>query len=386
MALTKEKIKLLAIETSCDETAAAIVEFNQGDASTLSVVSSVVASQINLHKKYGGVFPELASRAHSQKILPVYKEALRVTSKQANRRKSTKGDSYLPPATCHLSLNDIDALAVTAGPGLIGSLIVGVEFVRGLASASNKPVIALNHLEGHIFASFINENTKIEEPTYPALALVVSGGHTLLVLLKNNLEREIIGTTVDDAAGEAFDKIARMLGLPYPGGPALSKLAESGNPGAYDFPRSMLHSGDNNFSFSGLKTSVFYKLRSLGMVDNKAEPVANAKIDDIDKVRADIAAAAQTAIVDVLVSKAIAAARQHKVRSLLVGGGVAANTLLRKKISHTAKQNNIKVHLSPVNLSTDNALSMAIAGAYHYVNGDVTSWQNIDANASLQLK
>ena len=494
----KNNIKILAIETSCDETAAAIVDCNI-KSMQITPLSSVVFSQIDLHKKYGGVFPELASREHIQKIMPVVKEALffgqapnskkQVTNKFqiTNSKLQTASHPHLSASRSAL-IRDIDVIAVTTGPGLIGSLIVGVEFARGLAMALDKPVIPINHLEGHIYANFVGVSTGLSlrgtpkqspvssrperrDPLYlpdeiassvitpppritdyryvarrndipfPALALIVSGGHTLLVLMKDHLDYEIIGTTLDDAAGECFDKIARMLGLPYPGGPALSKLAEKGSATAFDFPRSMLNSGDFNFSFSGLKTAVFYKLRDLGLVNDKAEPIAEGEApitkqqitnksqnsnhnnqtgviptraegslthsgDDLgtfghrSSARADVAASAQQAIVDVLVKKTYAAAKQYKVRSILVGGGVSANSTLRQAFGcHPDRSNSeaegslthsrafsVPVYLSPLELTGDNALSIAIAACCRYQNGDVISWIDLEANSSLKLK
>ena len=251
------------------------------------------------------------------------------------------------------------------------------------------------------------------KPAFPLLALVVSGGHTLLVLMKKHLDYKIIGTTLDDAAGECFDKVARMLGLPYPGGPEISKLAEKGNPKAFDFPRSMLNSGDYNFSFSGLKTAVFYKLRSLGLVNNRAEPVDSARVksgppDSMSveagkckvtsaknhlspvhlspDTKADLAASVQAAIVDVLVAKTLRAATDFKVKSILVGGGVAANSSLRAEFAKLkVKNKKYKVYLSPISLATDNALSIAAAACYRLKNGDATSWHNLEVNASLRL-
>lgn len=441
----KNKIKILAIETSCDETAAAVVELYPEPFDKLRVnssrrvtesmavkpLSSVVFSQIDIHKKYGGVFPELASREHIKKIEPVVTEALALAQVKSRKYKVESKNSDLLPSTLNLLPSDIDAIAVTVGPGLIGSLIVGVEYARGLATALNKPVIPINHIEGHVYSCFPHQslvtNHQSRQPAFPLLALVVSGGHTMLVLMRSHLKYEIIGTTLDDAAGECFDKIARMLGLPYPGGPALSRLAEKGDAKAFDFPRSMLNSGDFNFSFSGLKTAVFYKLRDLGLIDDKAEPIAESeiKITKIQETRnkqitnskiqtdviptgaegslthsidyprpsasrsafiRDIAASAQQAIVDVLVKKTFAAAKKYKVKSILVGGGVSANSLLRSEFAKlNVKSQKLNVYLSPSGLATDNALSIAIAACYRYQNGDTCSWHNLDANASLKL-
>jgi len=451
----KLKYRLLSIETSCDETAAAVIEFN-AKLDTVTTLSSVVASQISLHKKFGGVYPEMASRAHSQKILLVVTEALQragITNYElrikechceAGRSNLThqshpepvegsgprlprsqevaRNDNLILNTNNNLSpltLNNIDAIAVTTGPGLVGSLIVGVEFARGLSAATGIPVVPVNHLEGHIYANFVgenysdaptgtsgvgiptsadrrdkfqiaeeknlNSNTQTLNPEFPALALVVSGGHTLLVLMRKHLDYEVIGSTLDDAAGECFDKVARMLNLPYPGGPALEKLAKSGNPKAFDFPRSMSHSNDYNFSFSGLKTAVFYKLRSLGLVNGNAEPILKSKILNLKSIKADIAASFQQAVIDVLVAKTLKASEELKVKSILVGGGVISNSSLRATFILKSKILNLKSYLSPKELATDNALSIAVAGAYHFTRGDTIPWQKLDATASLRL-
>ena len=296
--------------------------------------------------------------------------------------------------------NSVTAIAVTAGPGLVGSLIVGVEFARGLSAATGIPVVPVNHLEGHVYAGFasgisnfkfliskanIKPLTPNAQPEFPALALIVSGGHTMLVLMRKHLDYEIIGSTLDDAAGECFDKVARMLGLPYPGGPALEKLSLRGNPKAFDFPRSMLHSHDYNFSFSGLKTAVFYKLRSLGLVNSNAEPILKSKILNLKSIKADIAASFQQAVIDVLVAKTLKAAEELKVKSILVGGGVIANSALRDALANELRIKNYKLRMSPKELATDNALSIAIAGAHHFARGHTIPWQKLDANASLRL-
>lgn len=362
-----EKVILLTIETSCDETATSVVSFHKNKPSSITPLSSVVASQIKTHAKYGGVFPELASRLHIEKINPVVEKALKGAKK---------------------TIENIDALAVTVGPGLIGSLLVGVEFTRGLAMARQLPVVALNHLEGHIFASYANGEATtrspfIKEPSLPALALIASGGHTMLVLIDKEFHYKVIGQTLDDASGEAFDKIARMLALPYPGGPALSALAKYGNSKKFTFPVALAQKDNDNFSFSGLKTAVYYKLRSLGFVNEKAEPVLNK---NNKQLKSDIAASAQKAIVEALVKKTINAALRLRVKTILGGGGVMANTLLREELAKKAQDNKLDLRLTPLALCTDNALSMAIAGAYHWCRGNVGSWQTLEPCASLPLK
>jgi len=347
---------ILTIESSCDETAAAITRIKPNK--SIEVLASVVSSQIDLHRQYGGVFPEIASRMHSIKIRPVVEEAL----KRAN-----------------ITLDQIDAIAVTAGPGLIGSLIVGVEFARTIAMATKKPLIALNHLEGHIYANFIEDG----QPHFPLLALVVSGGHTLLIKMVDHLQYEIIGSTLDDAAGEAYDKVARMLNLPYPGGPSLEKLAASGDSNKFQFPIALNTKGNLNFSFSGLKTAVFYKLKSLGLVNAKAEPIDNTATDD--STRADIAASFQKAVISSLVNKTVTAALEARLSTVVVGGGVIANGALRQNLITAANQNHFQLHMAPVQLATDNALSMAGAAHQYFNQSRFSAWRDIEANANLHL-
>ena len=273
---------VLGIETSCDETAAAVLK---ADNKSVKILSNIISSQIKIHKTTGGVVPEVAARAHIERIIPVIELAL---------KKS------------RVRLDQIDAIAVTTGPGLMTSLMVGVDTARALALSLRKPIIAINHMEAHTFSPFI-ENFKFKilnsKRAFPALALVVSGGHTELILVQGWLKYKKIGATVDDAAGEAFDKTAKLMGLPYPGGPALSKLAEKGKP-TINFPRPMMDSDDFNFSFSGLKTAVLYYLR-----DHPLQAKAY-------KLQANLAASVQQAIVDVLVSKTEKAARKYKVKAI----------------------------------------------------------------------
>jgi len=320
--------RILGIESSCDETAAAVLEDGR------EVLSSVVASQVELHAKYGGVFPEVASRQHIQTVYAVIQEALQ---------------------EAHLSVKDIDAIAVTRGPGLAGSLVVGMNAAKGLSLASGVPLIGVNHLEGHIYSAWINSHLSEEEteaPKFPILALLVSGGHTELNLMTEHLVYKRLGTTMDDAAGEAFDKVARLLGLPYPGGPSIQKAAKEGNPEAFTFPRAWME-GTWNFSFSGLKTAVLRVVR--GIEESGKDLPVN-----------DLAASFQAAVVDVLVGKTLNAAKQFQAAEIVVAGGVSANTALRNAI---LTQSEVPVHIPSLNLCTDNAAMVACAGYFRFVHG-----------------
>ena len=320
----KEYVRILGIETSCDETAAAVVEDGQ------SILSNIVASQVDLHSKYGGIFPEVASREHIRVIHPVVEQALNES---------------------HLSMSEIDAIAVTRGPGLVGSLVVGINFAKGAALSTGLPLLGINHLEGHLYSAWLksSENQEYHPPQFPLLALIVSGGHTSLILMEEHLTYKRLGSTLDDAAGEAFDKVARLLSLPYPGGPSIQKASESGNPLAFNFPRAWLE-GTWNFSFSGLKTAV---LRTLQELHSQGKPVHTE----------NIAASFQAAVVDVLAKKTLLAARHFQVKEILVAGGVSANRALRKAFS---EQDEFKVHIPPLALCTDNAVMISAAGFYHY--------------------
>jgi N6-L-threonylcarbamoyladenine synthase len=322
--------RILAIETSCDETACAILENGR------ALLSSTVASQMDIHARYGGVFPEVASRQHVLSIIPVVEQTL----DQSN-----------------LSLKDIDAIAVTRGPGLAGSLVVGMNMAKGLALGTNLPIIGVNHLEGHIYSSWIYNagETAPAEPQFPLMALLVSGGHTELNLMTDHLTYKRLGSTLDDAAGEAFDKVARLLGLSYPGGPSIQRAAETGDSTRFKFPRARL---DNpyDFSFSGLKTAVLYEVNALKK-KQMALPVE------------DLAASFQAAVVEVLFNKTIQAARDHRAKEILVAGGVSANRALRGAFQ---SQDEFKVHIPAFSLCTDNAAMIAAAGYYRYALGQVS--------------
>lgn len=322
--------RVLGIETSCDETAAAVVEDGR------VILSSVVASQVDLHAQYGGVFPEVASRQHIRAIYPIIEQALQ---------------------EAHLSLADVDAVAVTRGPGLPGSLVVGLNAAKGLALGSGKPLVGVSHLEGHLYSAWLYTagSEAKAAPQFPLLALIVSGGHTELVLMNEHLKYQRLGATLDDAAGEAFDKVARLLGLPYPGGPSIQKAAEGGNPIAFDFPRSWLE-GTWDFSFSGLKTAVLRQVRRL---EEASPPLPIA----------DLASSFQAAVVDALVAKTVKAAQKFEARGILVAGGVSANKALRHSILLRAEALGIPCYIPPISLCTDNAAMIAGAGYYRYVSG-----------------
>ena len=317
--------RILALETSCDETAAAVLENGR------VLLSSTVASQMDIHARYGGVFPEVASRQHVLSILPVIEETL---------------------AKAHMTLENIDAIAATRGPGLAGSLLVGLNAAKGLALGADLPLVGVNHLEGHIYSAWVYNAGTVPppEPQFPLMALLVSGGHTELNLMKDHLHYQRLGATLDDAAGEAFDKVARLLGLPYPGGPSIQKAAELGDPTAFKFPRAWLQ-GTWNFSFSGLKTAV---LKEVKKMEGLPLPVAN------------LAASFQAAVVDVLFQKTLLAAREFGVKEIIVGGGVSANNLLREAFR---TQTEFPVKIPPLSLCTDNAAMIAAAGYYRFTLG-----------------
>ena len=323
--------RILGIESSCDETAAAVVSDGR------VIHSSVVASQIDLHAQFGGVFPEVASREHVKAIYPTVDQALQ---------------------QAHLNIQDIDAIAVTRGPGLAGSLVVGVNMAKGLALATGKPLIGVNHLEGHIYSAWLYAaNTSPHQPPkFPILALLVSGGHSELILMRDHLQYERLGGTLDDAAGEAFDKVARLLDLSYPGGPSIQKAGVSGSASAFAFPKAMLE-GTWDFSFSGVKTSV---LRTVEALQSEGRPL---QIDDL-------AASFQAAVVDVLVEKTLMAADEFDVHDIIVAGGVSANKRLREKFMTDSKR---PVHIPPLSLCTDNAAMIAGAGYYHFARQDFSN-------------
>lgn len=331
---------ILGIETSCDETAAAIVEDGK------NIISNIVASQITFHQKYGGVVPEIASRKHIEYIIPVIDKAL-----------STPGKK----------LDDLSGIAVTYGPGLVGSLLVGLSVAKAIAYTQNIPLIGVNHLEAHIYANFL-ERKEIEPPF---ICLIVSGGHTSLVYIKDFREYKFLGQTKDDAAGEAFDKIAKILSLGYPGGPIIEKLAKKGNPLAIKFPRPLLNNKSYDFSFSGLKTAVIYYIKKT-KEENKIVQVK------------DILASFQQAVIDVLVEKTIRAALEFDTKKIILAGGVAANDLLRRSIKKRANSLKFKVFYPSFSLCTDNAAMVASVG-YYKLRENKKSSLNLDAISRLPL-
>jgi N6-L-threonylcarbamoyladenine synthase len=339
-------VRILAIETSCDETAAAVIFDGR-------IKSNIVASQaFKLHAQYGGVVPEVAAREHVSVIIPTIELAL----KQAK-----------------IKLKDLDYIAVTEGPGLATSLMVGVDTAKSLGAALNIPVIPINHLEGHIYANFVGkiQKTKSKKQIFPAVILTVSGGHTFLTEMKGHGKYRLLGETLDDAAGEAFDKIARMLGLGYPGGLQLSLLAQKGNPKKFNFPRPMLNSGNFEFSFSGLKTAVLYKLQELSPVTRNLKP--------------DVAASTQQAIVDVLIAKLEKAIVRYKPKTIMLGGGVAANELLRKRFELLTTNYSLQTSIPKLEYCTDNAAMIGLA-AYYRIKNKIAQTRNFSAKPNLPLR
>lgn len=342
---------VLSIETSCDETAVAILDVK--NPTEIKVRANIVSSQIKLHAEFGGVVPNLAAREHVKNIKSVFESAL-----------STAGITDFK--------KEIDLIAVTHGPGLGPALLVGITFAKTLAMTHDKPLIGTSHMKGHIFSNWLNKD--FVEPKFPIMNLLVSGGHTELILMSDYNNFELIGETMDDAAGEAFDKVARLLGLSYPGGPEISRLAETGDAKRFPLPRPMLHSKDFNFSFSGLKTAVLYLLRDL-----KEKGV---EIDD--QIKADISASFQEACVDVLVKKTITAGQEKGVSTILLSGGVSANQFLRSELEKATSEVGIKFSCPPLTYTGDNAVMIAVAGYFESLQKNVdTSWESVDMNANL---
>lgn len=335
----EKDILILGIETSCDETAASVVRNGR------EVLSNIIFSQIELHKLYGGVVPEIASRKHIEKINQVIEEAL---------------------AVAEVSLQDIDGIGVTYGPGLVGALLVGVSEAKAISFATKKPLVGVHHIEGHVSANYI-EHKELEPPF---LCLIVSGGHTHLVLVKGYGEYEIVGFTRDDAAGEAFDKVARAIGLGYPGGPKIDKLAKEGNKNGITFPRAHIEGAPYDFSFSGVKSAVLNYINSCEMIN-----------EEINK--ADVAASFQEAVIDALVSRTIQAAKDFGMKKVAIAGGVAANSSLRETMERECKNNDLSLYYPSPIYCTDNAAMIASAAYYEYIKG---ARSGLDLNAIPNLK
>jgi N6-L-threonylcarbamoyladenine synthase len=326
-------VTILAIESSCDDTSAAVIRDG-------CVLSNLIASQA-IHKAYGGVVPELASRAHQANIVPVVHEAIKIAQ---------------------VSIDEINAVAFTRGPGLLGSLLVGTSFAKGFALSLDIPLIEVNHLQAHILVHFIIQKKKeTRMPTFPFLCLLVSGGHTRIILLKSHLEMEVLGNTIDDAAGEAFDKCGKLMGFPYPAGPAIDSLAEEGNSKAFKFSKPSVKGLD--FSFSGLKTSFLYFLRD------------NIRNDPgfIEKNRADLCASLQNTIVTILTDKLVKASTETGVKEIGIAGGVSANSGLRKAVRAEAEKRNWNLFIPDLSFTTDNAAMIGITGYYKYIRGEFSS-------------
>lgn len=339
-------MRILGIETSCDDTAIGIVNFRRGK---FTIEAQVAASQVLIHRKYGGVVPEVAAREHAVTIIPTLKAALK------------KG---------LVKWKDIDAIAVTGGPGLNTALLVGVETARTISYAMKKPLVRVNHIEGHIVSSWASPEASWIR--FPAVALIVSGGHTELILVRGFGQYKLLGRTLDDAVGEAFDKTAKILGLPYPGGPEISRRAEDGDPTHFKFPRALMKRGHLDFSYAGLKTSVLYELRK----HKKTARTVN-----------DVAASFQLAAIEPLVEKTRWAVQKTKAKTVLLGGGVAANTLLRHELSAMIRRDLPRVrYIQPaLNLCMDNGVMIAMVGAFRAAKKDFTPWKKIKADPNWEL-
>ena len=323
---------ILGIESSCDDTSAAVIRDGW-------LLSNVIASQ-DVHKAFGGVVPELASRAHEQNIVPVVSEAL---------------------SRAGVKASELDAIAFTAGPGLLGSLLVGTSFAKALGLALDIPIVKVNHLQGHILAGFVKEEGRpVREPSFPYLCLLVSGGNSQIVKVTSPLEFEILGQTIDDAVGEAFDKCSKMMGLGYPGGPVIDRLAKSGNPGRFRFAKP--HVPGLDYSFSGIKTSLLYFVR-----DEMAKDPAF-----MEKNKEDICASFQKALIDILMDKLVKAARQTGIKEIAIGGGVSANSGLRERVTAEGGKRGWNTYLPEFKFTTDNAAMIAIAGYYRFLSGERT--------------
>lgn len=388
-------MKILAIETSCDETAISTIEAKGGfEKPQFKIVSDTLISQINLHKKYGGVFPSLAKREHLKNLLPVLEKTLEEANFLKHKKSNSKNTQIKherqiikildrePKLAENLmdflnkhEIPKIDAVAVTQGPGLAPALWTGLNFAKALSLAWNKPLVPVNHMEGHIFSAFTESGKEfsINNFQFPVLALLLSGGHTELVLMKDWMKYKTVGQTRDDAVGEAYDKVARMLSLPYPGGPEISKLAEEckkENP-EFKLPRPMIGTDDFNFSFSGLKTSVLYKVQKI----KKLTPT----------IKKEISHEFENAVADVLLKKTQKAIEKYKIKTLILGGGVVANKRIRETFSQLNNKN-LNVLIPEIKHSTDNAVMIGIAGYFRYLNGkalDPQKTSNLKADGNM---
>jgi N6-L-threonylcarbamoyladenine synthase len=351
-------MNLLGIETSCDETAAAVVRDGQ------KLLSNVVASQVDLHAQYGGVVPEVAARSHVEVILPVINQALT----QAFPKIKTQSGQW----------QQIDGIAVTRGPGLLGSLLIGVHTAQILAELHRKPLYGLNHVEAHVYAAWIDSESP---PQFPLLALIVSGGHSQIVLFRDHLDYDVLGQTLDDASGEAFDKIAKLLNLGFPGGPAVSKAALAGNDNAFAFPKPKLGATSLDYSFSGLKTAVLRTVQQLAGLDHTAP-----SWELYDKLtttqRNDISASFQKTVADTLIDRLERAVQAHRPKSIVLAGGVAANQLLR---SEAKRRLSAPVIIPPIHLCTDNAAMIAALGYWYAQKGSAIPPDQLQANSSLSM-
>ncbi|MDP2668460.1 MAG: tRNA (adenosine(37)-N6)-threonylcarbamoyltransferase complex transferase subunit TsaD [bacterium] len=403
-------MKILAIETSCDETAIAMIEaLESKSGADFSILSNQISSQVNIHRPFGGVVPNLAKREHIKNLPVLLKKVLENLTPTPLLRKE-RGKKITNPLSPYeggrAGVRGLDFIAVTSGPGLEPALWTGINFAQELVKKYKLPLIPVNHLEGHIYSSMMrNPKFKILNPKqiFPLLTLIVSGGHTELVLTKKHLEHKILGETLDDAAGEAFDKVARMLELPYPGGPEISKLAKSGNPKAVNFPRPMINSKDLNFSFSGLKTSVLYYLRDLQEGGPRAqvlkdlaqpdgasrairEPANMRVLSKLGaKAAADIAASFEQAVVDVLVSKTLKAVEKYKPKTVALGGGVAANDKLREELSRKLGAIGHTLLLPEKQFTGDNAAMIAVAAYFKTFGKKFPKPETIKAEGNLRL-
>lgn len=324
-------VTILGVESSCDDTSAAIIRDG-------FLLSNLISNQA-VHNEYGGVVPELASRAHQANIIPVVQSAIK---------------------NAGISINDIDAVAFTRGPGLLGSLLVGASFAKGFALAQNIPLVAVNHLQGHVLAHFVKDDVNQTHPSFPFLCLLVSGGHTQLIVVRDYLDMEIVGETIDDAAGEAFDKCAKVMGLPYPGGPVIDKLSKLGDATAFQFAKPNIKELD--FSFSGLKTSFLYTLRDR----------VNENPNFIEERKADLCASLQHTIISILLSKIELAAKKYGIKEVAIAGGVSANSGLREGLTMLGLKKGWNIYLPQFRYTTDNAAMIAITGYYRFLAGDLS--------------